>query len=488
MKRSKHSLSHYKLVTCNMGELVPVGLIEALPGDTFQQSTSLLLRLSPLMAPVMHPVSVRLHHWFVPNRLLWPAWEDFITGGPDGTGTTEPYPVNLTPMQVTVGSVGDYLGLPPHTAAHRAGTLNMLPFSGYNRIYNEWYRDQDLIPKASYDNTVCHKVAWEKDYFTTARPWSQKGPAVTLPIGSSAPLTITGRPMWKGQNSIAISGLSTNPTDASVAGWSPAVLQTGENMLWHDPGLEADLTNATPADIIDIRRAFALQRYQEARAQYGSRYTEYLRYLGIRSSDARLQRPEYLGGGKQTIAFSEVLRTGNDEATTAPIGEMKGHGIAALRSNRYRYFCEEHGYIFTMLSIRPRSMYVDGIARTWSKRTKEDYYQKELELIGQQEIFNREVFHDGTVAEDGVFGYNDRYAEYRHEYSNVSGEFRTTELDFWHLARKFQSAPVLNKSFIECDPSKRIFAEQTNHSCWIMVSHSIQARRLVGHQTIGRVI
>lgn len=230
----------------------------------------------------------------------------------------------------------------------------------------------------------------------------------------------------------------------------------------------------------------ALQRWQEARAQYGSRYTEWLRYYGVKSADQRLDRPEYLGGGKQTIAFSEVLRTASDSGS-APIGELRGHGIAAMQSNRYRYFVEEHGYIHSMLSIRPRAVYNNGLDRTWSRRTKEDFYTKELELIGQQAVINREVFMNGAGADANLFGYQDRYAEYRSQQSKIAGEFRTT-LDFWHLARKFAALPTLNASFIECDPSKRIHAIQSAHTMWVMVNHNIQARRMVGDKVIGRIM
>lgn len=483
MKRQKHSLSHYKLLTCDMGKLIPIGLLETLPGDTFQQSTSLLLRMSPMLAPVMHPVSVRVHHWFVPTRLVFPKFPDFITGGKDGLGDGAVYPVNAAPVTPTAGELLDYMGVKPGVA-HTTGSLSMIPVRCFNKIYNEFYRDEDIITERTEDTLTVPRIAWEKDYFTTARPWTQKGPMVTVPIGSKAPLThdrpsgdtlsvwsTDGTPGWE-----TLGAASARVVADSTAG-------SAANQLY------ADLSQATGADINEFRRAFALQRYQEARAQFGHRYTEYLRYLGVRSSDARLQRPEYLGGGKQTVAFSEVLRTGNITADATPnvIGQMKGHGIAALRSNRYRFFCEEHGYILTLMSIRPRSMYVDGLDRTWSRRTSEAYWQKELEQIGQQEVLKKELCVEGDATDDEVFGYQDRYAEYRHQYSNIAGDFRST-LDFWHLARKFAAAPTLNQSFIECDPTKRIFAEQTAHSCWIMASHSIQVRRMVGKKTIGRII
>lgn len=488
MKRSKHNLSHYNLVTGNMGKIIPVALIEALPGDTFQQSTSLLMRLSPLVAPVMHPVNIRLHHWFVPHRLNWEGWEDFITGGPDGTGTSLPYPTNAAPVTVVTGDLWDYMGIPVGKT-FPAGTLSTLPLMAYNMIYNEFYRDQDLVSESDLLNHLPLDCAWEKDYFTAARPWSQKGPAVTIPIGTTAPVTITGNGAPTFNSGGFISGLFGNNGQQNVL-WSGPVANSGSTASdWADPKLtaEADLSSAEAANIIDVRRAFALQRYQEARAQYGSRYTEYLRYLGVNPQDARLQRPEFLGGGKQTISFSEVLKTGSGEDPAEPIGTMKGHGIAALRSNRYRYFCQEHGYIMTCLSVRPKTIYTDGIAKTWTKRTKEEYYQKELELIGQQEIYTREVFADGSATDAEVFGYNDRYSEYRYGYSGVRAEFRQL-LDYWHLARKFASAPTLNASFINCDPSKRIFAEQTQHSLWMMINHNIKARRLVGNATIGRII
>lgn len=492
MKRFKHSLSHYRLLTCDLGQLVPCGLTEVLPGDTIQHSSSILLRFSPLIVPVMHPVRVRLHHFFVPHRLNYPDFEDFITGGPDGEGAANPWPTNAGPGTPVLKDLWDYLGV-PIGPTYAAGQLSLMPIRAYNKVFNEFYRDQDLVAEVAEDSDDVQRVAWSKDYFTTARPWTQKGAAITLPLGGSAPvtgtITPTGAPTFSGGGTHTLvkkSGIENTEWDATAS--ANAVASWANPQLSLTSGL-ADLSAATAADIIDLRRALALQRYQEARAQYGSRYTEYLRYLGVRSADQRLDRPEYLGGGKQTVAFSEVLRTGSD-TETSPIGDLKGHGISALRSNRYRYFAEEHGYILSLLSIVPQPMYLNGLPRTFSKRTKEDFYQKELELIGQQELLNSEVYVSGTAGgtdDSETFGYQDRYAEYRHQPSQVSGEFRTT-LNFWHMARSFSALPTLNDDFIECDPGKRNFAVQSKNVCWVMVSHNMQARRMVGNKTIGRIL
>lgn len=496
MKRSKFSLSHHKLVTCDMGELVPVGLTEVLPGDSLQQATSLLLRVSPLIAPVMHPVHVRIHHWFVPHRLVWDDWEDFITGGPDGNDASVFPTMSAGPSQTVdplVGTLADYLGIPRITSATQ--TVSALPFRGYAMIWNEFYRDQDLETALTIDTTsgtdtttsvALKNVAWEKDYFTSARPWTQKGPDVTIGVGGSAPVEQSGQLQF----------------DTATAADGPFVTETAANgrvilsQLGSNPneevryvsGLVADLSAASGISIGDLREALALQRFAEARARYGSRYTEYLRYLGVRSSDARLQRPEYLGGGRNTIQFSEVLQTGvtTDGDDSEGVGNLKGHGIAAMRSNRYRRYFEEHGYVFSLLSVRPKTMYTQGLSRTWNRRTREDFFQKELQQIGQQEVLVKEVFADHATY-DNVFGYQDRYDEYRRSESGVSGEFRDTTLDFWHMARKFASVPTLNGSFVSSNPTKRVNAVQTNDVLWIMAHHSIQARRLLRRNASSRL-
>lgn len=493
MKRTKHSLSYYKLATFNMGKLVPVACLPVLPGDSIQQASSCLLRVSPLLRPVMHPIQVRMHHFYVPYRLVWSEWEQFITGGQDGEGDGAVYPT-ITGNFAAKG-LGDYLGVPPGVANTE---VSALAFRAYGLIANQYYLDQDLQTPRVIDLTggadtttdlTLADICWEKDLFTQARPWPQKGPDITLPLGTTAPVVTTGvnpQLTFTGSGGNRTLGVDAAGDLVQAGGANPGGTVSA---FWADPtGLQADLSSATAVNVNDVRRAFALQRFAEARAQYGSNYVDYLAYLGIRSSDARLQRAEYLGGGKQTIAFSEVLQTGPDSADDG-VADLKGHGIAAMRSRRYRRFFEEHGVILTLMSVRPKTMYVTGLDREFSKRTKEDYFQKELELIGQQEVYNRELYTADSAPGD-VFGYSDRYAEYRHRQSEVSGEFRNSSMYDWHLGRIFASDVALNSSFVTCSPSDRIFADQTvgaDH-LWCMISHSIQARRMVSRRTIGRIL
>lgn len=496
-KRSKFSLSHYRLFSGRMGYMMPIGITECLPGDTFQQATSVFLRCSPLVTPVMHPVHVTVHHWYIPTRLLWDKWEDFITGGPDGMDASI-MPTIKAPAEggFAVGSLADYMAIP-------SGIPNLevcaLPFRAYALLYNDCYRDQDLeqeLPLSldsgldTTTNTTLQRCDWARDYFTTARPWPQKGPAVSVPVN----LTAAGEPIITG--TVSGNGVPTFTANGGV------VLNTLTNtngnvtfrqgsggndpaLRWNNPALKVniDFQSGNPelgsVDINQLREAFALQRFEEHRALYGSRYVEYLRYLGVRSSDGRLQRPEYLGGSRQTIQFSEVLQTapGGDD----PVGALKGHGIGAMRTNRYRRFFEEHGYVITVMMVRPISVYMQGLSRMWNRRVKEDYYQRELQNIGQQEVLTKELYAgnaEGPTGNDVVFGYQNRYDEYRWHESYVSGEFRNI-LNSWHMARDFANAPVLNADFINAVPTTRIFAAQQNDTLYCMANHSIQARRLM---------
>ena len=488
-RRSKHQLSRYHLVTCDMGQVIPVGLTEVLPMDTVQHAASALIRLSPMQAPVMHPITIRLHHFFVPHRLVWDKWEDFITGGPDGQNAdTVP---TITRAASTKKDLFDYYGVPPISAGDVK--VNAMPIRGYNLIYNEFFRDQDLVTEVTADQTTVLNCAWEKDYFTAARPWEQKGPEVTLPIAGQAPVKGIGVPdtgsRFTQSGSFRESGGATrsyaHATDNTTT--SDAMRLEGSAADGY-PTIYADLAESTSASINEVRRAFAIQRYQEARARYGSRYAEYLRYLGASPGDHRLQRPEFLAGGKARVAISEVLQTANEPTQQRfGVGDLYGHGVSAVRGNQYRKHFNEHGYIHTLMSVRPRAIYTQGVERHWLYQDKEDFWQKELEFIGQQPVYDGEVYVDGGGNERGTFGYADRYRHYKEGRSCVTGEFRDT-LNYWHMGREFESKPTLNQAFTDCSPTKRIFNEQTANSLWCMIQHRMVARRLVAKSAYARII
>lgn len=492
MKRFKHNLSHYKLLSCDMGELVPIGWQRVIRGDSFRHATSLLLRCSPLLSPVMHPVHVRVHHFYVPYRLLWSEWEDFVTGGPTGTSApTHPY-INFPSGGPEVGTLADYLGLPCDVVRTGGINVNALPFRAYDLIWNKYFRDQDLqselvISTASgadtTTNVILQQCAWEKDYYTAARPWPQKGPEVTIPLGDRAPVSglgvdpSTGFSVANGtykDSSTAVSGVVY---PHSLASASAMVMRgTAASGATGIPDVYADLSAATGIPVIELRQYLAQQRFQEERSKFGSEYVDFLRYYDIMPSDARLQRPEYLGGGRQTVQFSEVLSTADSEDD--PVGQLRGHGIAAMRSNKYQKYFEEDGLVMSLLSVKPKTMYYQGLERKWIPETKLDYFQKEFVGIGQQPIQYQEI-QAGHATPTETFGWTDRYGEFKGETSTIAGEFRTTELNYWHMARDLPTNTALNATFVSCVPTERTFAIPSNDVLWIMARHNLKARRYV---------
>lgn len=491
MKKAKHILSNYKLFTCNMGQLIPCGLQEVYPGDIFRHSTSAFLRVTPLLAPTMHPVHVFIKHFFVPTRLIWEDFEDFITSGPDGLNASVLPLITLTaPGTGSTGTLADYLGCP----AVNGLEVSALPFRAYDLIFNEYFRDQDLVTPLTIDltsgpdttsNVTLQNVAWEKDYFTSARTSPQKGPTVTIPLSGETPvLGISKHNQVFGTNKAGYeSGGSAQTNFPFGSAIDPASLDTtyyveGTAAAGGYPDIRVE-GDGLSINLADLREGAAIQRYQENAARYGTRYTEYLRRYGVRAADARLQRPEYLGGGKQTLQFSEVLQTGvTTSGNAAGVGTLRGHGIAALRSNSYKKFFEEHGYVVSLMYVQPKSMYIQGLPRHFNYRSKEDYFQYELQHIGQQAILNKEVYA-AHATPNGTFGYQDRYDHLRRSESTIAGEFRDTTLDFWHMARKFSSDPALNSTFVTSNPTTRIYASTSTNQLMIMANHSIVARRPV---------
>uniref|UniRef100_A0AAU8AV75 Major capsid protein n=1 Tax=Dulem virus 110 TaxID=3145587 RepID=A0AAU8AV75_9VIRU len=491
-KRSTFDMSHINSTSMKMGYIVPVMYQECLPGDTWQFDSKFFVRVAPLVAPVMHRVWIDCFTFFIPWRILWNNWEDFITGGEDGMNASVPPTISIKPE---VGTLADYLGLP---LTANAISVSALPFRAYAMIWNHFFRDQRLqeeLPISLEDgvdtttSTVLQSAAWQKDYFTTASPEPQLGPSVTLPIGTTAPLVATGRVasftnMSTGNavgltvSPAIVAGSPINQVTLGVAQPAEASLSFGASGVPYD-ALEASLSGVTGVDVNQLREAYSLQRWQEKRMLFGARYEDLLHFWGLRTQDARLQQPEFIASKHGTLQFSEVLQTSAD-ANNDGVGALFGHGIGAMRTGRHRYYCWEHGLMMSFLIVRPQAVYTQGIERFWSRQTRYDYWNPEFQHIGQQEVYQKEVYADGTEADNNVFGYQNRYDEYRRGKNHVTGEFRTT-LNYWNMAREFENAPSLNAEFITCNPTDRIYqlSAELSDQLYVMVQNDMIAKRLM---------
>jgi len=487
-KKNVFDLSHDFKFSGDMGNLIPILVNECVPGDSYKISCDAMVRFAPMIAPIMHRVDVSMHYFFVPNRIIWKGWQDFVVSN---TQNTPPYPFisfDGNPSNQYAKFL-NYMGIPlrqPGTGGGVSTDINALPFAAYQCVYNEYYRDQNLISSVAYqledgdnnaniyDLATMRKRAWEHDYFTASLPFAQKGQAVGVPIGAiegDAPVKFNIGSTGGGLTGLVATD-GTTQYNTAIANGNPIPGSVG-NIYAETEGLSVQ-----PGTINDLRRAMRLQEWLEKNARGGTRYVEnILMHFGVKSSDARLQRPEYITGIKSPVIISEVLNT-TGETTGLPQGNMAGHGIGVTSGNYGKYYCEEHGYIIGIMSVMPKTAYQQGIPRTYLKKDNLDYFWPSFANIGEQEVQNQELYAYTNTAED-TFGYVPRYAEYKYQPSRVAGEF-TSSLDFWHLGRIFATQPALNEDFVQCDPAvtKRIFAvEESADSLYCHVYNKITAVR-----------